>query len=40
MSVPFVADLAMGKMFKDSLALPSYDASESKDSTPHNVRVH
>lgn len=26
MSIPFVADLAMGKMFKDSLALPAYES--------------
>lgn len=26
MSIPFVADLAMGKMFKDSLSLPAYES--------------
>jgi 2-polyprenyl-6-methoxyphenol hydroxylase-like FAD-dependent oxidoreductase len=27
MRIPFVADLAMGKMFKDSLALPAYEST-------------
>jgi hypothetical protein len=26
MSIPLVADMAMGKMFKDSLQLPEYES--------------